>query len=675
MSTTTLWISPADWATGEDTLRIRHLSTHFAAEITSTSSGTSKKWVHMGLRIPPGARIIAVRICYKLSHSRSYISEVRLIETKIPDQVNVLHNDSTGLKSTLSECYFSEVGTYNPKGAVTLALRLNVANTLDKILLGSVGVDIETTVAVAVADVTCFGAIGDGSSHPLRERYASLEEAQAVYPHAGNLDDDQIDWAAIQSALDSGRDVYVPRTSGYYMCKNLYLRTSNQRIFGNGHLKFGCRNGHLAFYNGNYKEWNGSFKDDVTIEGITISGTGTTSDPWGMLYLVGINNLLVSGVTVKDCGLIGSIPQTCGILVIGCKNVRVHGCYVSNVSGTGIITVNNVGRVVVSNNNIDTTGDDGINAANWFRDKEGKTDGEPKFPFEWMEDCTVVVQGNAIYRSGQCSGAGIKVNTSDSPVKNSAVIEGNTITEANRQGIYLSDSDKSPNLEVSDSVVNVSNNLIYTVGLDEESSLANRTGICIESIFKSVTISNNEIHNSGGYGIYFQQKGDLQIEAAVVQGNIVDKTGGTGIRVLWCDRSVIDSNIVQHAGCHGYWLGNRHMTITGNKGYASGKTGMALYSAGAGMLAVEIVNNTMDKSEEYGFLLKTADDEVSTGILFAGNHEKDSRAGSLYFGHTSSNTLRKCSITLKAQLPPLRRPALSIVAPMVGTSYGAIAED
>ena len=47
-----------------------------------------------------------------------------------------------------------------------------------------------------------FGAIGDGNSHPLSERYASLSDAKASYPDVVSLDD-ELDWAAIQTALDA----------------------------------------------------------------------------------------------------------------------------------------------------------------------------------------------------------------------------------------------------------------------------------------------------------------------------------------------------------------------------------------------------------------------------------------------------------------------------------------
>jgi hypothetical protein len=46
-----------------------------------------------------------------------------------------------------------------------------------------------------------FGAVADGTSHPLSSVYATLGAAQAVYPHATALTD-EIDWCAVQAALN-----------------------------------------------------------------------------------------------------------------------------------------------------------------------------------------------------------------------------------------------------------------------------------------------------------------------------------------------------------------------------------------------------------------------------------------------------------------------------------------
>lgn len=46
-----------------------------------------------------------------------------------------------------------------------------------------------------------FGAIGDGLSHKLSERFTTLADAKAVYPHAVSLND-EIDWCALQAFLN-----------------------------------------------------------------------------------------------------------------------------------------------------------------------------------------------------------------------------------------------------------------------------------------------------------------------------------------------------------------------------------------------------------------------------------------------------------------------------------------
>jgi len=67
------------------------------------------------------------------------------------------------------------------------------------------------------ANVKCFGAIGDGQSHPLAERFDSLEQAQWCFPHAQDLNE-EIDWAAIQTAINAEQSIFVP--PGEYLLGN-----------------------------------------------------------------------------------------------------------------------------------------------------------------------------------------------------------------------------------------------------------------------------------------------------------------------------------------------------------------------------------------------------------------------------------------------------------------------
>ncbi|AJI85430.1 hypothetical protein CH54_1394 [Yersinia rochesterensis] len=64
-----------------------------------------------------------------------------------------------------------------------------------------------------------YGAIGDGTVHPLSERYATLAAAQAVYPHVTSLSQ-TIDWAACQAAENYTRGiacVWVKRVVNYHL--------------------------------------------------------------------------------------------------------------------------------------------------------------------------------------------------------------------------------------------------------------------------------------------------------------------------------------------------------------------------------------------------------------------------------------------------------------------------
>ncbi|MEG5924064.1 hypothetical protein UXO48_22745 [Enterobacter hormaechei] len=70
-----------------------------------------------------------------------------------------------------------------------------------------------------------FGAIGDGTAHPLSERYATLAAAQAVYPFVTSLTQ-TIDWAACQLAENLNRKVrpiHVAKFKKYHLGDN-YLK-------------------------------------------------------------------------------------------------------------------------------------------------------------------------------------------------------------------------------------------------------------------------------------------------------------------------------------------------------------------------------------------------------------------------------------------------------------------
>lgn len=74
-----------------------------------------------------------------------------------------------------------------------------------------------------------FGAIGDGTLHPLSEWYSTLAEAQAVYPFVTSLDQ-SIDYAAVQLAINTatttGRRLHIP-VGKYYSSTPIIITVEN----------------------------------------------------------------------------------------------------------------------------------------------------------------------------------------------------------------------------------------------------------------------------------------------------------------------------------------------------------------------------------------------------------------------------------------------------------------
>ena len=138
---TTHWKSADCYVNGDPTLKLQYANVSFAhTKITCTSPG-DLKWIDMGIEVPAGTIIKGIIICYQLSNSRSFISQVRLTEQTTPNVRLVHHDDPTDLLSTAPVCFTSVVHYGAPfNGAINLSLRLNFTNAGDSIMLGAVGV-------------------------------------------------------------------------------------------------------------------------------------------------------------------------------------------------------------------------------------------------------------------------------------------------------------------------------------------------------------------------------------------------------------------------------------------------------------------------------------------------------------------------------------------------------
>lgn len=107
-------------------------------EVDSTSSN---KIVHMALDLPRSTKIKGVRVCYELTDSRSFISQIRLAQVQDPpSSALVLLDDGTDLVDPGPTCVDSDSTSIKSRdGSVLLSLRVNFGNTNDKIVIRALG--------------------------------------------------------------------------------------------------------------------------------------------------------------------------------------------------------------------------------------------------------------------------------------------------------------------------------------------------------------------------------------------------------------------------------------------------------------------------------------------------------------------------------------------------------
>jgi hypothetical protein len=97
--------------------------------------------VHMALQVPPGYIINGVRLCYELSNSRSFITQIRLSQVKDPpSSASVILDDGTKHTNPGPVCVDSTSTTVDPRlGPVLLDLRVTFGDVSDKIVIRGLG--------------------------------------------------------------------------------------------------------------------------------------------------------------------------------------------------------------------------------------------------------------------------------------------------------------------------------------------------------------------------------------------------------------------------------------------------------------------------------------------------------------------------------------------------------
>lgn len=101
------------------------------------ADGGGNKVVHAAVQVPPGYRVIGVRVGYELTDARSFISQIRLAQVqKPPSSAVVLLDDGTDLTSPGPVYMDSQPTSIDPAGGpLLLSLRVSFGDTTDRIAI------------------------------------------------------------------------------------------------------------------------------------------------------------------------------------------------------------------------------------------------------------------------------------------------------------------------------------------------------------------------------------------------------------------------------------------------------------------------------------------------------------------------------------------------------------
>jgi len=204
-----------------------------------------------------------------------------------------------------------------------------------------------------VVNVKNFGAIGDGASHPLSSVYSTLAQAQAVYPFVTSLTQ-ELDWAAIQAALNTQKSVYFGDNSNTYLITSDLVIYSNCKYFANG----------ATIYQQNILEeiFTGDNINNSEISGFVLRGASPVplvADGFNRaIEIAAPRYLTIENNIIENWGA-GGIFLTKRTLTSGAE-----GCYINNniIKNTGdgiLIYIGGEGNVI-TNNRIYDSGRTGI---------------------------------------------------------------------------------------------------------------------------------------------------------------------------------------------------------------------------------------------------------------------------------------------------------------------------
>ncbi|MCW3171206.1 phage tail protein [Shewanella subflava] len=211
-------------------------------------------------------------------------------------------------------------------------------------------ITIQKTIGVKLEDfktIDAFGAVGDGSSHPLSEFFKTLEDAKFVYPQAVSLED-EIDWAAAQLMANKHKIVGFRQCGNYVFNKPVLYKT--QTSFYAPSLAMSFESSRQATIKINRETWSGDaiLKKESRESGYqSILVNGLFFEGFAEIYYNKLYDAENIEVTAIDCSYIrdGLIIRNCGFNKLGsafkqismtgylgfvvCEGLNISQCYLA----------------------------------------------------------------------------------------------------------------------------------------------------------------------------------------------------------------------------------------------------------------------------------------------------------------------------------------------------------
>ena len=376
------------------------------------------------------------------------------------------------------------------------------------------------------------------------------------------------DTAVIQTAIDTGKPVYIPFTAAHYrITGEVIVSTEGQTIFGDGNLSL------IKQYTNNMNLFRVT-ADRVKITGLALEGTSTGTESnlpasYGAgVVLYEVQGCEVSGNYFKNC----SAPTQAAGAAVWLTGARNCGVFDNIIDGSYI----------------------GINSDGWI------TDG-----ISYRNQ----IRGNIVFNVkhgyyGDFQGAQQANHIGD-------IVESNVFYFFTSSAITV------------DRATRFSVNGNHITGVKGDANY-DAQGIAVIKGSKYGTINANIIGNCGDNGIVLNDVDGSPVRYISVTGNSINNCDQDGIQLYTCAQISIVGNTITNNGRHGIRSVSgdypRAVAISGNTIYMNSQHGILLYDPQSFTLSGNIISrNGQAASNTYDGVYAGAVNLTMQGVMIGGN--------------------------------------------------------